>query len=1277
MTFILRLILVVSSLFIFTNARAATCEEEVATQQYYCDRALEIFADPEKAEIEVQYVNGGFNVRCHLFAGGEVVSLGWSQIYCEGEAAITETMPVVEDPVIECGSIILKDNQVLGETIPVVGAKFNLAYFTNKVPGRVGDYKIKIPLTKESVDSKLKSVKYTVKINGSVVESKTLPIKPNLSVDYAWDGVSQGQVALGSGLVEVVIEQLPGGKKNSFSVALGSLQAKSLGFGGWIPTNYHFYDLNRRQILRGDGSSLSTPTKVLDNGQLLAVDTDRSLVYIFDASTGKHLRTKSFWLGADLFVFYHDQKGVLTSIQEPFGIKTVFNRNGNGDIASITAPNGQQTLISLDTAGYISSVKSPAGTIHSMTYYDAKGLLKTFKKPQGQISTFVYDSIGNLIQDIHSGGYELSLEKSINEDETIISSKTKMGRVTSSFTSNLVIPNHETEKNDYVSQRVQVYPDETVTVTWSSPDANVSIANDITYSTKYKNDERFQALARVTESKSVSGAVVLISQFKEESFTYDDESDPFSISSYELTQSDQDGEKSFTTTYDGSTRTFISQSNRGEKITTIIDSLERVVSIQAGTDLPTVYTYNKDQLVRVTQGSRFVEYTYDATTRQLSEIKDAQGNSTKFNYDSAGKLISKVNPEVSSVTFDYDDNDNLVAITPSGKTKHSFVFNALELLTSYLPPVLGNSVATPTLYEYNEDKQLLTVTDPDGTNLVYNYDQEKGTLDSIETKEGVYTFSFNPNTGKYDQIRTPKNFLTQKLFLDGALVRDFTRKGSTVVGGYGVELNSRGFKARDYIQGENSEGGLWIDYSTAKDGKVEVAGFEQISYYPDSGRIKSTIISEGPQYVTESFKYNPYGELSSYSAQTGKGTIYSLSLNYDDLARIIRKSEVVNGVTHQFDYSYDLSGRLIEVKLNGKITGNYKYDSNGNRISGVIGEQKISATYDSQDRLVTYNSESFEYALNGNLQLKKNTITNQVTPFTFNSFGQLTSVKVGATTYGFEIDGLGRRIQNTVNGKLKDSFVYMDQLRVAGLIGPDGKVLQHYIYATKPHVPDYILINGDAYRIITDHLGSVRLVIKVADGSIVQEMLHDEFGRVTKDTNKGFQPFGFAGGLYDSNTGLVQFGARWYDPQIGRWISKDPIKFQGGYNFYVYVLNNPINLIDRTGLAAQATMLDEGGQGGGGGGVILLPGKELIDWFQNKSKMPTLGNPDSKEVVSTPEGDKLKERTYDEKGKAKLDIDWDHDHGHGVPHVHDWTWPEAGGNPKRGPGRQPKPGECD
>ena len=82
----------------------------------------------------------------------------------------------------------------------------------------------------------------------------------------------------------------------------------------------------------------------------------------------------------------------------------------------------------------------------------------------------------------------------------------------------------------------------------------------------------------------------------------------------------------------------------------------------------------------------------------------------------------------------------------------------------------------------------------------------------------------------------------------------------------------------------------------------------------------------------------------------------------------------------------------------------------------------------------------------------------------------------------------------------------------------------------------------------------------------MQRVDYDAFGKVIQDTNPGFQPFGFAGGIYDPDTTLVRFGLRDYDAETGRWTTIDPILFSGGQtNLYAYVNNDPVNQGDPRG----------------------------------------------------------------------------------------------------------------
>jgi RHS repeat-associated protein len=216
-----------------------------------------------------------------------------------------------------------------------------------------------------------------------------------------------------------------------------------------------------------------------------------------------------------------------------------------------------------------------------------------------------------------------------------------------------------------------------------------------------------------------------------------------------------------------------------------------------------------------------------------------------------------------------------------------------------------------------------------------------------------------------------------------------------------------------------------------------------------------------------------------------------------------------------------------------------------------------------------YGNAQYIYSRNGELQ--KKIVGADTTSYMYDYFGNLMSVQLSnGDLIEYMIDGQNRRIGKKINGAIVKKWIY------AGGLSPIAELDSAY-NVTAEFVGSLMIKNSNTYQLITDHLGSVRLVVDINSGNIIQQLDYDEFGNVLSDSNPDFQPFAYAGGLYDTQTKLVRFGARDYDASVGRWTCKDPIGFKGRQsNIYIYAKNNPVNYIDRTGLGPNWLLVAKG-----------------------------------------------------------------------------------------------------
>jgi RHS repeat-associated protein len=537
----------------------------------------------------------------------------------------------------------------------------------------------------------------------------------------------------------------------------------------------------------------------------------------------------------------------------------------------------------------------------------------------------------------------------------------------------------------------------------------------------------------------------------------------------------------------------------------------------------------------------------------LETLTDPLSRVVEFEYDGAGRLTRQLLPDSTEIEYGYDRNGNLVSLTPPGRPAHTFGYTPVNLMADYTAPDIGGD-STATRYTWNADRQLTRIARPDGRDVDIGYDAA-GRPDSLGFSRGGLFFTYSGTTGNLTGIAAPGGN-TLAYTYDGSLLTrvewDGEVEGSVEVG-YDNDF-------RVVKQKVNDTDSVTFQYDD--DGLLTGAGALSLTRDTANGLLTGTTLDS----VTTSLSYNGFGELSGMSTAFSASTLFQTTYTRDDLGRITRIIETVQGVTDTIDYAYDPVGRLEEVTRNGVIVENYTYDANGNRTSFTGTSGTINATYDDQDRLLTYGSTSYTYTAAGELSQKVE--GTDTTRYEYDEFGNLVEVELpDGTLIEYVIDGQHRRIGRKVNGSLVQAFVYGDQLNPVAELDSLGSIVAHFVLGERINVPDFTVKSGVAYRIITDHLGSVRLVVEASTGQVVQSIRYDSFGQVIQNTNPAFQPFAFAGGLLDDETRLLRFGARDYAPDIGRWQAKDPLYFEaGGTNLAEYVSGDPVNAVDPAGL---------------------------------------------------------------------------------------------------------------
>lgn len=698
-------------------------------------------------------------------------------------------------------------------------------------------------------------------------------------------------------------------------------------------------------------------------------------------------------------------------------------------------------------------------------------------------------------------------------------------------------------------------------------------------------------------------------------------------------------------TYDGYGRVRIVTDSFGRKSTTDYDALNRptLVTYPDGSFEQVVYekmhiAHQRDRL------GRWSHNVYDSLRRK-SAIIDGLGRVTQFIWCSCGSLNEVIDPLKNITSFIRDLQGRIIAKTyNNGKT----INYQYENTTSRLKQET-DAKGQRKIYNYFLDGTLKSVSYLNATiatrGVSYTYDTSYSRVKTMLDAVGTSTYSYKPvGTG------LGSNMLAS---VDGPLNNDVITYGYDSVGriisrGINGVMAAMVYDKLNRVASETNALGTFNYAYLNQTERVASMSYPNgqsavYDYYTNTGdQVLKQIWNRNGNGTTLSkfnYDYNKEIEITKWTQQADSTDIVYDNMTYDladQLLAVTKRNLSLGNIIKRYAYRYDDAGNRVSEQVDNTIN-TYAYNNinqltaqqNGGpiRMAGTLSEvSKVAlqnlTTSDSIQATVDSLAKTFQgfvntlpgtanrlrvtatdFSGNNNTSVFNDTITtgnginntqlydnngntlsatNPAVAYAWDAEDRLVKITKGSSIIEFIYDGMGRRVAEKLNGSIIKRWVW-DRNDVAEERDGSGGTI------TKRFFSQGEQINGVNYYFFKDHLGSVRDVTD-GGGILGVRYSYDPYGRRTKVSGTIDADFGFTGHYYHAASGLYLTMYRAYDPNTGRWLSRDPLynfkKFDTkrlvelskipmakliygqADNLYQYVYNNPVSMMDPYGLGA-------------------------------------------------------------------------------------------------------------
>ncbi|MFC6980494.1 RHS repeat-associated core domain-containing protein [Microbulbifer taiwanensis] len=689
------------------------------------------------------------------------------------------------------------------------------------------------------------------------------------------------------------------------------------------------------------------------------------------------------------------------------------------------------------------------------------------------------------------------------------------------------------------------------------------------------------------------------------------------------------------------------------------DSQNRLRAIVDGEQNRTEYSYQQNLLSKVQYPTYAEELGYDKRDRieqskqqannleylraygydlgdNLTSDTDALENTEQYEYDQLNRLVAIVDPvngEAKKTEFTYDSRDNLLQVKdPEGRlTVYTYDRND-RLKTETKHDYIGTGKQR--VYDYDANGNLVAVTNPQQEKRVYGYD-DAGRMSRLQ----VYAHRGNPQPVKVvDYHYNAKAQYTGYKQTPGAdtanATADIIHHGET----YTYDSLNRLESVKVDYYGEGAQA-------------AEIAFSKSYSYSYYGNGLKKTYTN--PEGITYTYYYNKNKQLAAVHIP-GEGQLAwtdfhwlapqtlllpggnRITLSYDDFLRVKQRvlEDSAGNDKAQAVYEYDLESNIRKITSehgeyafdyddlyrltaadypldNAANNEQFGYDGVGNRTDYTVGEVEdenfnpTSSTelqYNDQNQLTAATGDdpaSFQYSDNGHTTQK---VQAGVTwDYRYNHEERLVAVdKNGATVGEYRYNPYGQRIRKEA-GQVTH-FLYNKEGMAAEYDSSGNLIKEYHFKLGMPWMTEPLfqrISTGEIYYYQNDHLGTPQRMLDKS-GAVVWEARYEAFGKAEILVDTVGNNLRFPGQYVDEESELNQNFLRYFDPQSGRYISRDPAGLIGGLNNYIYVYANPVTLFDPYGLWAWGDPLPQwmvDGAAGFGDTISFGITDKVRDWM--------------------------------------------------------------------------------